>query len=317
MGHRADSCPSARTLSPGGTAARRHGGTAARRHDGRGEAAGVPPEGDRPGDGPEQVGHGQGGPQPGQSGRVGDRTDTAARIRNHTAVDTSQARPGALEPDEPPSSGTAATATAQTPPTANAGHIPPRASGSSSSGSSRYGATKGITPRSAPATVAVAVAVAGLKTATVTPNAARETVAWRPRSAVSTSETAAAASVDTYSGSAAPEMVVDAPRALTPASPAPSHGSRQGRSRAQSGSWSPALASRPAVSDGFRAESACGPGGCRGGARKGRPGVRPALSSGGGRYCPPWSSSPASSRPAAAPTIRGSGLPTTSSSLSA
>ena len=92
-----------------------------------------------------------------------------------------------------PISGTAATAAAHTPPTANASHIPLRTSGSSPSGSSRCGATNGITPRSAPATVAVA----GPKTASVTAKAASETVECRPRSAVSTREPAEAARVVT------------------------------------------------------------------------------------------------------------------------
>lgn len=89
-------------------------------------------------------------------------------------------------------SGTAATTAAHTPPTANASHIPLRTSGSSSSGFSRWGVMNGITPRSAPATVAVAA-----KTATATAKAASEAVACRPSSTVSTSEPADAARVVT------------------------------------------------------------------------------------------------------------------------
>lgn len=119
-------------------------------------------------------------------------------------------------PNAPPSSGTPATAAAHTPPTANASHIPLRTNGNSSSGSSRWGATKGITPRNAPATVAVA----GLNTAIVTANAASETVACRPNNAVSTSDPADAARELTYSGAAALAMVMKALRSLTPAHPA-------------------------------------------------------------------------------------------------
>ncbi len=74
-----------------------------------------------------------------------------------------------------------------------------------------------MTPRSAPATVAVA----GLNTAIVTANAASETVACRrPSSAVSTSDPADAARVVTYSGAAALAMVMKAVRSLTPTHPA-------------------------------------------------------------------------------------------------
>ncbi|MET8493812.1 hypothetical protein ABZW15_20540 [Streptomyces cellulosae] len=64
--------------------------------------------------------------------------------------------------------------------------------------------TNGITPRSAPATVAVA----GLNTAVLTAKAASVAVEWLPSSAVSTRAPAEAAIIVRYSGSAAAAISV-------------------------------------------------------------------------------------------------------------
>ncbi|CAM5281238.1 hypothetical protein SBADM41S_04514 [Streptomyces badius] len=61
-------------------------------------------------------------------------------------------------------------------------HMLSRTTGTRASGSSSCAATKGITPRMVPATVAVA----GTYTAIVSANAASDAVACRPSTAVST-----------------------------------------------------------------------------------------------------------------------------------
>ncbi|MGP8296707.1 hypothetical protein ACTPOK_01805 [Streptomyces inhibens] len=67
-----------------------------------------------------------------------------------------------------------------------------RRTGTSCAGSSWCSATKGITPRCAPAIAAVA----GPKTAMVTARPASAVVAWWPRTAVSTKAPAEAAIID-------------------------------------------------------------------------------------------------------------------------
>ncbi len=68
---------------------------------------------------------------------------------------------------------------------------PSRTTGSRASGSSSWAAVKGMTPRRAPATVAVA----GVYTAIVRANAASVAVACRPSTAVSTRAPAVEASM--------------------------------------------------------------------------------------------------------------------------